>query len=150
MNFAATIDRIRYAFADLRELLAKATPRLLEHLLARPASWIRAPIPVAEHGRQANGDEIGAALHGSFAAVAIGERPGLSSPDSLGVSITWMPRSGRTDAERVCLSPNCAEGLGCAQAAELIEAAVSFARRRKFTGVAAGQAQPALAEGNPE
>ena len=55
---------------------------------------VLAPLTVAIQARVAIGDEIGALLGAQMVAVFIGERPGLSSPDSLGVYLTWDPRSG--------------------------------------------------------
>jgi ethanolamine ammonia-lyase small subunit len=63
-----------------------------------------APVVVARGGRVALGDEIGGLLQARLVAVLIGERPGLSTPDSLGVYLTYAPRPGRSDAERNCLS----------------------------------------------
>ena len=111
---------------------------LLEALLPRIAGWDLAPLCIVEQGRVAIGDEIGELLAADLALVLIGERPGLSSPDSLGAYITWMPRRGRTDAERVCISNIRAEGLSATEAAGQIHAALIAARSRQITGVAAG------------
>src|SRR5580692_2682243 len=86
--------------------------RLMREVLPLIAGWRLAPVCVVEQGRVAVGDAIGETLHASLAVVLIGERPGLSSPDSLGVYITWDPRRGRQDAERNCISNIREEGLG--------------------------------------
>jgi ethanolamine ammonia-lyase small subunit len=109
---------------------------LLAELLPRLEGWRLAPLCVVEQGRVAIGDEIGAALGAQLAVVLIGERPGLNSPDSLGVYITWEPRPGRTDAERNCISNIRAEGLSYAQAAAELEAILVQARRHRLSGVA--------------
>ena len=75
------------------------------------AGWKIAPIVIATQGRVALGDEIGAALQAAAVAVLIGERPGLSAADSLGVYLTWQPRPGRSDAERNCISNVRPDGL---------------------------------------
>jgi ethanolamine ammonia-lyase small subunit len=79
-------------------------PALLQQLLPQVEGWRIAPLVVVEQGRVAIGDEIGWALGVQLSVVLIGERPGLSSPDSLGAYITWEPRPGRSDAERNCIS----------------------------------------------
>jgi ethanolamine ammonia-lyase small subunit len=117
---------------------------LIEELLPRLHGWKLAPVCVVEQGRVAIGDEIGEALGAQVAVVLIGERPGLSSPDSLGAYITWQPRPGRTDAERNCISNIRAEGLSYAQAAAQIETILSAARRERLTGVALRMAAPKL------
>jgi len=111
-------------------------PALLRELLPHIAGWKLAPLCVVEQGRVAIGDEIGEALRARVAVVLIGERPGLSSPDSLGAYVTWQPRRGRTDAERNCISNIRPEGLRYAQAAEQLAFTLSEARRLKLTGVA--------------
>jgi len=120
---------------------------LLEELLPRLQDWKLAPICIVEQGRVAIGDEIGAALHAQIAVVLIGERPGLSSPDSLGIYITWNPRPGRTDAERNCISNIRAEGLSYAQAATQLAVILSAARRLQLTGVALNKEARLLQEG---
>lgn len=112
------------------------TAPLVEELLPQLGGWRLAPVCVVEQGRVAVGDEIGAALNARIAAVLIGERPGLSSPDSLGVYITWEPRPGRTDAERNCISNIRMEGLNYAQAAAQLSIMLNAARNRQMTGVA--------------
>jgi ethanolamine ammonia-lyase small subunit len=109
---------------------------VVEELLPLLDAWKLAPLCVVEQGRVAIGDEIGETLGAQAALVLIGERPGLSSPDSLGAYITWQPRPGRTDAERNCISNIRAEGLSYAQAAAQVAAILSAARREQLTGVA--------------
>jgi ethanolamine ammonia-lyase small subunit len=90
---------------------------------------------IAEQGRVAIGDEIGSLLGASLAVVMIGERPGLSAPDSLGIYLTWSPRPGRTDAERNCISNIHDAGLSVAAAAELLLLLMNESRTRRLSGV---------------
>jgi ethanolamine ammonia-lyase small subunit len=122
-------------------------PPLLKELLPRLEGWRIAPVMVVEQGRVAIGDEIGAALSAHIAVVLIGERPGLSAPDSLGAYITWEPRPGRTDAERNCTSNIRAEGLSYSEAAAQLGYFLTEARRRKLTGVALKEESRLLREG---
>jgi ethanolamine ammonia-lyase small subunit len=111
-----------------------AVPLLIE-LLPQLAGWALCPIAVVEQGRVAIGDEIGLALKAQISVVLIGERPGLSSPDSLGAYITWDPRPGRNDAERNCISNIRAEGMNSSHAAAQLRAYLTEARGRSLTGV---------------
>jgi ethanolamine ammonia-lyase small subunit len=120
---------------------------LLKELLPLLTGWPLAPLCVVEQARVAIGDEIGLALDAQVSVVLIGERPGLSSPDSLGVYITWNPRPGRTDAERNCISNIRAEGLSYAHAAAQLGYYLTEARRRQLTGVALKQQEHRLKEG---
>ncbi len=101
-----------------------------------PERWRMGPVCVVSQGRVAIGDEIGALLQAKLAVVLIGERPGLSAPDSLGVYITWEPRPGRTDAERNCISNIRHEGLSYADAAQRIVFYMNEAKRLQCTGIA--------------
>jgi ethanolamine ammonia-lyase small subunit len=128
------------AFVVADGLSARAVHRHARPLLAaverRLAGWRLAPLTVVLQGRVAIGDEIGERLGARMAVVLIGERPGLTSPDSLGVYLTWAPRPGRTDAERNCISNIRTEGLGYEAAAATLESLMEAARRRPLTGVA--------------
>jgi ethanolamine ammonia-lyase small subunit len=111
---------------------------LLDRLipLLDASGWSRAPLSIATQARVAIGDEIGQTMRAAMALVLIGERPGLSSPDSLGAYLTWNPVPGRTDAQRNCISNIRPEGLGYEEAAARIFALASAARARRLTGVA--------------
>ena len=108
---------------------------LLSCLLPSLADWPLAPIVVAEQARVALGDQVGAAIGAAMSVVLIGERPGLSSPDSLGVYLTWSPAAGRTDAERNCISNIRPEGLPYPLAAHRLLFLMNESRRRKLSGV---------------
>ena len=90
---------------------------------------------VASGARVALGDEIGAILGTRMMVMLIGERPGLSAPDSLGAYLTFAPRLGRIDAERNCVSNIHGAGLGYDEAAFRIAWLVREALARKITGV---------------
>ena len=94
-------------------------------------------IPLAQNARVALADHIGQLLSAQLTVLFIGERPGLSSPDSLGVYLTWHPRPGRTDAERNCISNiRGSEGLSYAEAAHRIAHYIAEAQRLQTTGIA--------------
>jgi ethanolamine ammonia-lyase small subunit len=119
-------------------LLADVAGRL------RAAGWRMGPVVVVRQGRVAIGDEIGALLGAGLVAVLIGERPGLSAPDSLGVYLTHGPRPGRVDAERNCISNIRPEGLPSPAAAHTLVWLMTEARRRALTGVALRDESPAF------
>jgi ethanolamine ammonia-lyase small subunit len=120
---------------------------MLQAFLPMIAGCRLAPLSVVEQGRVAIGDQIGAALGAQISVVLIGERPGLSSPDSLGVYITWDPRPGRVDAERNCISNIRTEGSSYEQAARQLSAILSEARRLCLTGIALKPQAQSLLEG---
>ncbi|MGA3011531.1 MAG: ethanolamine ammonia-lyase subunit EutC [Terracidiphilus sp.] len=122
-------------------------PPLLQELLPRLEGWRLAPIAVVEQGRVAIGDEIGAALGAQLSVVLIGERPGLSSPDSLGAYITWNPGPGRTNAERNCISNIRIGGLSYITAATQLSYYLTEARRRQLTGISLKDGSLQLNEG---
>lgn len=99
------------------------------------AGWRIGPVVVATQARVALGDEIGAALGARMSVVLIGERPGLSSPDSLGLYLTYDPRPGRSDGERNCISNVREEGLSAESAAFKLAWLLDQAMKRALTGV---------------
>jgi len=119
---------------------------LLDHIVPTldGAGWRIAPIAIVEQGRVAIADEIGALLPAQLTAMLIGERPGLSAADSLGVYLTWDPVPGRANADRNCISNIRPEGLGYAHAAHKLRYLLFEARRRRLSGVALKDEAPAL------
>lgn len=111
---------------------------LLDALRARLEhdDWPLAPIVIALQGRVAVGDEIGEALRARAVVVLIGERPGLSSPDSMGLYLTWAPRMGLSDANRNCISNIRPAGLSYQLAAYKLHYLLTQARARGISGVA--------------
>jgi ethanolamine ammonia-lyase small subunit len=108
---------------------------LLPQLKRDVNPWRVAPVCVVEQGRVAIGDDIGERLAAKLMVVLIGERPGLSSPDSMGIYLTWAPRVGCTDAQRNCISNVRGAGLSPQVAALQLHQLMSQARSLKPTGV---------------
>jgi ethanolamine ammonia-lyase small subunit len=138
VNLAASPCDVVFVIADGLSALAvtrHALPLLDEMLPLLLNSWSIGPVCIVEQGRVAIGDAIGAALQAKVSVVLIGERPGLSSPDSLGAYITWDPRTGRTDAERNCISNIRPEGLEYAVAARMLAFYIQEALQQRLTGI---------------
>src|SRR5262245_44609346 len=113
-----------------RPVLAALLPAL------RTEAWRVAPLVVVRHGRVAIGDAVAAALGAACVAVLIGERPGLTAPDSMGAYLTWQPRADTTDAERNCISNIRPEGIGYADAAFKLAHLLRAMRSRRVSGIA--------------
>jgi ethanolamine ammonia-lyase small subunit len=124
--------------------------------LAEQSGWRLTPMVIASQARVALGDAIGEALNARAVAVLIGERPGLSSPDSLGIYLTFGPQIGRSDAERNCISNVRAAGLTHEKAAFKLHWLLARALTLGLSGVTlkdesdraleSGAAAPALPE----
>jgi ethanolamine ammonia-lyase small subunit len=140
------LQEIIFVVADGLSALAvhRHAVRLLEEVFRRLsyAADGANPIWIVQQGRVAIGDHIGSLLSAEVGVVIIGERPGLSAPDSLGVYLTWQPRLGRTDAERNCISNIQAQGLSYELAAYKLVVLINEARRRKLSGIRLKETAP--------
>lgn len=127
------------AFVVADGLSATAVNRQAGALIAavcdKLSDWRIAPVVLVEQGRVAIGDQIGQALGASIAVVVLGERPGLSAADSLGLYLTWDPVPGRRDSERNCISNVRPGGLPIEVAAEQLVWLLCTARERCLSGV---------------
>jgi ethanolamine ammonia-lyase small subunit len=149
---AASIDELRAHVAlrgggaDLGVVIAdglsalavhRHAPAMLERIeaLAARHGWSLAPVALVAQGRVAVGDEVGELLGVRALVVLIGERPGLSSPDSLGLYLTWAPHVGCNDALRNCISNIRGEGLSYAEAVHKLDYLLGEAFRRQLSGV---------------
>lgn len=121
--------------------------RALRPLL--PEGLALAPVIIASHARVALADEVGERLGARIAVSLIGERPGLSSPDSLGAYLTYAPRVGRNDAERNCISNIRPQGLGYGEAALQLAALIRTMLQAQLSGVKL-QFDPARAIGGKQ
>jgi ethanolamine ammonia-lyase small subunit len=103
-----------------------------------------APLVVVLHGRVAIGDAIATLLGADCAAVLIGERPGLTAPDSMGAYLTWRPGAQTNDAARNCVSNIRPDGIGYAEATAKLAYLIGAIRARRLSGVALKDEQDAL------
>lgn len=108
---------------------------MLRRILPLLEGWRIAPVVLASQARVALGDDIAHRLGARMVAVLIGERPGLSVADSLGIYLTWAPRPGRADSERNCISNIHGDGLSYEAAARTLVWLMQQARHRQLTGV---------------
>lgn len=131
---------------DLAIVVADGLSALAIHRHAKPfidrllaliedENWSLAPITLVQQGRVAVADEIGARLGARMTVILIGERPGLSSPDSLGLYFTYDPKVGLNDAYRNCISNVRLEGQSYAMAAHRLHHLMREACRRQLSGV---------------
>jgi ethanolamine ammonia-lyase small subunit len=132
--------RFDLAFVVADGLSARAVHEHAPALIAETcrildSGWSIAPVTLVKQGRVAVGDEVGERLGAGLVVIAIGERPGLSSPDSLGLYITHAPRVGLTDASRNCISNVRPAGLPVAAAAAKLVHLLNEARSRGLTGI---------------
>jgi ethanolamine ammonia-lyase small subunit len=99
------------------------------------SGWSIGPCVLVRHARVAITDPIGMVLHAQMGVIVLGERPGLSAADSLGVYVTWQPKPGRTDAERNCISNVRPGGQSPAAAAHRLGYLLREMRRRGTGGI---------------
>ncbi len=113
------------------------SPAMLERIdeLVAAEGWSLAPVTLVEQGRVAVADEVAQLLKARMVVILIGERPGLSSPDSLGLYFTYAPRVGLNDAARNCISNVRLEGMSYAMAAHKLLYLMREAWRRQLSGV---------------
>jgi ethanolamine ammonia-lyase small subunit len=122
-------------------LSARAVERHAQPLLAgllpqlRADGWRVAPLTIVRQGRVAIGDAVAQLLRARMVAVLIGERPGLSAPDSMGAYLTWQPGPRTTDADRNCISNIRPEGIDPTDAALKVMHLLRAMRGRQMSGV---------------
>lgn len=112
--------------------------------------WQMAPLCIVKEARVAVGDEVGELLGAKMVVILIGERPGLSSPDSMGIYMTLNPRVGLTDESRNCISNIRPGGLGYDHAAHRLLYLMTEARRRGLSGVNLKDEAAALPKAGPD
>ncbi|RXJ66394.1 ethanolamine ammonia-lyase [Halarcobacter ebronensis] len=109
--------------------------KLSKELVNDSLDWTLAPFSIVEQGRVAIGDEVGNLLNAKAVLVLIGERPGLSSPDSLGLYLTYNPKVGLNDSNRNCISNIRTDGLSYEEATKKALYLLKESRRLELSGV---------------
>jgi len=112
-----------------------AVPLLSEFQKCIPDTWKVGPVVIAKQARVALADEVAEIMGARLVVMLIGERPGLSSPDSLGIYLTYAPKITCSDADRNCISNVRPEGLGYAAAASKLMWLAKAAAQLKISGV---------------
>jgi ethanolamine ammonia-lyase small subunit len=119
-----------------RAVVLHARPILSQAIMAlRAEGWRIAPLVIVCHGRVAIGDAIATALGAASVAVLIGERPGLSAPDSMGAYLTFRPHAQTNDAERNCISNIRPQGVDYASAGAKLVYLLRAMRDRRLSGL---------------
>ena len=119
-----------------RAVALHAWPVLFATITAlRAEGWRIAPVVIVRHGRVAVGDAVAIALGAQSAAVLIGERPGLSAPDSMGAYLTFGPNAHTSDVERNCISNIRPQGIDYAAAGFKLAYLLRAMRTRRLSGV---------------
>jgi ethanolamine ammonia-lyase small subunit len=138
LPYAGDYD-VAFVVADglsARAVQTHAQPVLTGILAAlRNEDWRIAPLVVVRHGRVGIGDAIANSLRADCVAVLIGERPGLTAPDSMGAYLTWKPHARTTDADRNCISNIRPDGIGYADATLKLVRMLRAMRTRRISGV---------------
>ena len=138
-SFNSPASDIAIAVADglsataINEHAVPVLDRLIPTL--KKACFTISPLIIAEQARVALADEIGDLLHAKLTLILIGERPGLSSPDSMGAYLTFNPKPGSTDESRNCVSNIRPEGLSYELAAEKLFKLIQASLQLKLSGV---------------
>lgn len=142
---------VAFVIADglsARAVQTHAAPVLAALLLVlREQGLSLAPLVIARNGRVAIGDAVAEILGAGAVAILIGERPGLSAPDSMGAYLTWQPGPATTDADRNCVSNIRPEGIGTADAVRTIAHLLRAMRIRGVSGVRLKDESGRLPEG---
>ncbi|MDP2525411.1 ethanolamine ammonia-lyase subunit EutC [Maribacter dokdonensis] len=132
-------EKVDIVFVITDGLSAKAVNtyafKVLNHLLPNLNDSYTFAVTLVEHGRVAIGDAVAEFYHADFVAVCIGERPGLSSPESMGIYTTYHPKIGFTDERRNCISNIHANGLSGKQGAQLLQYLIEKSFALKISGV---------------